>query len=615
MSDRPATFGSGSVPPPPASSSPSVSQQQPVASSSSSRTRRQRPVTYCLPPSSWAANVTEDDAQLSLHKLVAAQSQRQGFDAASSSALHELSHLTERFMLSIFAAASHGAELANRGSPSARDLIYSLETHGLPIAELRHFARDQEQQAAPPSQKAQGKARATFPAPTARSVEAAADHQYGWTDPTSAFLPSDSDTDEQSDAWSVSSESDGGGSNANRRAALAARVQRRQQRIERAEAKRRRREQRMASDPTGSGLDVSALQEGERAWKRIADHVVPKHLPGRPPRHCWVETAAYPPNAYSSGGPGGSTASNPLVLVNRKLANARLVEASLRRLIQNTDSVAALAMAASRDGGGGRPAAAPAASADAAQHAGDSSASGVRSQQVGGQPSPRSGDSPYASAAEPSSSSAAAAGGHPSDGVFATPKLPSRASLTLRLKNKVSAPATPASILGVDAPPPMMTPLPLSRSRRGTLTSTPSGFPMLDPLLASPMTPAGGIGGPMTPYPPTPSSTAFGGQYFGSQAFGWNQRASFSDGAAGAFAVPRSRTASMAGLGVGPGGAGKGGADVDEQAEAGLPLRMPGAVNYKNVWYAPGSAGSGGAEAGSGGGANRGAKRMRKWKV
>ncbi|EPQ27879.1 uncharacterized protein PFL1_04623 [Pseudozyma flocculosa PF-1] len=573
MSDRPATFGSGSVPPPPASSSPSVSQQQPVASSSSSRTRRQRPVTYCLPPSSWAANVTEDDAQLSLHKLVAAQSQRQGFDAASSSALHELSHLTERFMLSIFAAASHGAELANRGSPSARDLIYSLETHGLPIAELRHFARDQEQQAAPPSQKAQGKARATFPAPTARSVEAAADHQYGWTDPTSAFLPSDSDTDEQSDAWSVSSESDGGGSNANRRAALAARVQRRQQRIERAEAKRRRREQRMASDPTGSGLDVSALQEGERAWKRIADHVVPKHLPGRPPRHCWVETAAYPPNAYSSGGPGGSTASNPLVLVNRKLANARLVEASLRRLIQNTDS------------------------------------------QVGGQPSPRSGDSPYASAAEPSSSSAAAAGGHPSDGVFATPKLPSRASLTLRLKNKVSAPATPASILGVDAPPPMMTPLPLSRSRRGTLTSTPSGFPMLDPLLASPMTPAGGIGGPMTPYPPTPSSTAFGGQYFGSQAFGWNQRASFSDGAAGAFAVPRSRTASMAGLGVGPGGAGKGGADVDEQAEAGLPLRMPGAVNYKNVWYAPGSAGSGGAEAGSGGGANRGAKRMRKWKV
>ncbi|KAN0064368.1 hypothetical protein ACQY0O_002564 [Thecaphora frezii] len=572
-----------------------------TASGSSSRRPRQRPVTYCLPPPTFHANVTEADAQLYLHKLVAHQAKQQGFEATSSSALHELSHLVERFVLSLYASASHAAELANRDVPSARDLTYALETHGLPIPELRHFAREQQATEAYPhhlSERVQAKSRTTFAAPTPRIIPVDAstyrvDDRYAWIDPTSAFLASDSDSDSQSDAWSVTSESDGGGGHAHRRAAFEARVQRRKERREKAEARRKRREQKMASDETGQRVDVSALEEGERAWKKVADHIVPRHLPGRPPRHCWIETPAYPPNAYSSGGASGSVANNPLVLVNRKLANARLVEASLRKLIQTTDSVAALAFEASR------------ATQGATAEAGD------RTRQASANDQSEAADP--AAAGKPSSAPPPLPASSSADSVFAMPRLSSRAGLTLRLRNKVSTPTTPAP--GGADPGFMTTPL-LPRMQRNPMLTpgagapmtplTGSGFASLDPL-ASPATPIAGFGGPMTPYPPTPAD-AFSNHYFGSQlghTYSWSN--------ANATAIPRSRSGSIAAPGSAAAAASQGGEAMAVDGELTLPARLPGAVNYKNAWYSPGTSHASGKKAA--GAESRGVKRMRKWKV
>lgn len=109
----------------------------------------------------------------------------------------------------------------------------------------------------------------------------------------------------------------------------------------------------------------------------------------------------------------------------------------------------------------------------------------------------------------------------------------------------------------------------------------------LDPLM-SPVT-------PMTPYP----ATTPGGTFSASAQSGFN------------WTLPpglRSRTNSVA-L---PTAQAKP-AEVEDDAE--LQLRIPGAVNYKNVWYAPGSTIQSGGLASQRGAAKSATKRLRKWKV
>lgn len=116
----------------------------------------------------------------------------------------------------------------------------------------------------------------------------------------------------------------------------------------------------------------------------------------------------------------------------------------------------------------------------------------------------------------------------------------------------------------------------------------------------------------MTPYPPPTPSGVYG------HCFGSQPNASSAAAGAGGY---RSRSQSIVA------------AHSDSYTGEGAPteqlgVRVPGPINYKNVWYAPGStiasgglAGAGAsvksATAGSAGNGNhpRSVKRMRKWKV
>ncbi|SNX88060.1 uncharacterized protein MEPE_06771 [Melanopsichium pennsylvanicum] len=584
--------------------------------------RKQTSITRCPPlmvPASTSRvpysvpYVDESSARETLSQLIAVQAKRAGFDSTTASALHEVNQLTKKFLTSVFSAATHAAELSCRDQPSARDLIYALETHGQPIRELRDFHHEQlrdgdaEDDSKQASAKARGKAREhakqpeTFVARRGFSkLHRGVDDEQGeesWAKATTSFLPSDSDEGSEMDTWSVSSDSDD--EHGNRRAAVQARVNKRKHDLSRAAAKRERRQakfgQSTSVDQTArfssSARDLRALTSGEQAWHRIADHIVPRHLPGMPPRHAWVQTPAYPTNAYgSSFGVAGEEAGtvqerrDPLMLVNRKLANARLVEASLRKLIQNTDGAAAVAYASStKDGASGNP---PLLEKEA--------------------PTP------------PPDAPATNSG-------FIVPKTPasSGSGLTLRLKSKISLPSS-----SFNSPSQPSTPF---RSRRSSTAAlggassasgvpgTPLGIGMSmgwggEPLM-SPLTPVSATaGGPMTPYPPTPVGVY--GHYFGS-----NPNASSAAGGVGGY---RSRSQSI----VATGADAYAGATVEDGGDGGadkLGVRVPGPVNYKNVWYAPGSTIASGGLAGgagsnnktSGGSGNhpRSVKRMRKWKV
>lgn len=629
----------------PDASQPTASvPEQPDAEKPYRPKRKQRPITHCPPLASLASSsslssstrcvpylipyVDENSANESLHQLIAVQAKGAGYDATTASALHEVSQLTKKFLTSVFTAATHAAELSCRDQPSARDLIYALETHGQPIRELRDFHRQQVREGKEQddrkqaSAKARGKARENVAAPeTYRAKRRSRLHaktdsenlpdeeNNDWMEGNNAFLPSDSDDSSELDAWSVSSESDD--EHGNRRAAVQARVAKRKHDVARAQAKRERRLAKLrqpnttaadpaaASSPTSvtSARDLRALTSGEQAWRRIADHIVPRHLPGMPPRHAWVQTPAYPTNAYSSslGGEEDEYGAvkekkDPLMLVNRKLANARLVEASLRRLIQNTDGAAAVAYASSAKAGSGQ-------------------ASGEQS---------RAEPAPAPSATIPASSTS---------GGFAVPKTPASSGgsgLTLRLKNKLSLPSS-----ALNSPSQPSTP---SASRRASTAAfgstsasgvpgTPLGISMSmgwggEPLM-SPLTPVsanpGAGGGMITPYPPTPGGVY--GHYFGS-----NPQAA-SGGPGGYRSRSQSIVVANADPYAGTIGAGDGSAGVDN-----LGVRVPGPVNYKNVWYAPGSTiASGGLAGGAASGQSaksasnsnhpRSGKRMRKWKV
>ncbi|KAJ1018580.1 hypothetical protein NDA16_004862 [Ustilago loliicola] len=614
--------------------------------------RKQKPITHCPPLASLASSysasgstrrvpysipyVDERSANESLHQLIAVQAKRAGYDATTASALHEVSQLTKKFLTSVFTAATHAAELSCRDQPSARDLIYALETHGQPIQELRDFYRQQlrdgeeQDERKQASAKARGKARENAATPETyrakrrsrlakegEAEELIGEENKDWMEGSNAFLPSDSDDGSGLDAWSVSSESDD--EHGNRRAAVQARVAKRKHDLARSHAKKERRLAKLrqsnstaadqaapsSSTSSTSARDLRALTSGEQAWRRIADHVVPRHLPGMPPRHAWVQTPAYPTNAYGSslGGEEEKDGAvkekkDPLMLVNRKLANARLVEASLRRLIQNTDGAAAIAYASSAKTGG----------ADTPTTGGRASGEQSRAE-----PAP----APSATIATSSS------------GGFAVPKTPASSGgsgLTLRLKNKLSL---PSSALNSTSQP--STPTASRRASTAAFGSTSASGVSETPLgigismgwggepLISPLTPVsanpGAGGGLMTPYPPTPGGVY--GHYFGSNP----QAAS---GGPGGY---RSRSQSVVAANADPyagalgGGDGSSGAGVDK-----LGVRVPRPVNYKNVWYAPGSTIASGGLAGgtasgqvakSAAGSNhpRSVKRMRKWKV
>ncbi|GAC97388.1 hypothetical protein PHSY_004973 [Pseudozyma hubeiensis SY62] len=594
--------------------------------------RKQKPTTHCPPLTSIASSsrvpysiphIDEPSANEALFQLIAVQAKRAGFDATTSSALHEVSQLAKNFLTSVFSAATHAAEMSSRDQPSARDLIYALETHGQPIRELRDFHRKEPVDDADETSKARAKAKEhasapkTYPARTraARRIRDAGsvrEENEDWTQASDAFLPSDSDDGSEMDAWSVSSDSDD--EHGNRRAAVHARVMKRKHDNARALAKQQRRQEKLRQPSSGeqststSSRDLRALTSGEQAWRRVANHVVPRHLPGMPPRHAWMQTPAYPTNAYGSllGGAGDADEEaskgkrDPLVLVNRKLANARLVEASLRKLIQNTDGAAASAYASSSTH---TKAAITTSSADQA-------ASAAARKEV----------SPTSSAPPPSTSVAASASGG-----FAVPKTPasgaSVSGLTLRLNRKISLSAS-----AFNSPTQTQPSTPIASRRASTAlgvggaasasgaSGTPIGMGMSmgwggEPLM-SPLTPASANpGGFPTPYPPTPVGAY--GQYFGSGASG---------AGAGGY---RSRSQSIVGAhGEAYGGALTGAGDGSgATAPDQLGVRLPGAVNYKNVWYAPGSTIASGGLAASGASAKstgnhpRSVKRMRKWKV
>ncbi|SPO31936.1 uncharacterized protein UTRI_06658_B [Ustilago trichophora] len=594
--------------------------------------RKQRSITHCPSLTSIASSsripysiphVDQHSANEALFQLIAVQATRAGFDATTASALHEVSQLTKKFLTSVFSAATHAAELACRDQPSARDLLYALETHGQPIRELRDFHREQlrdgqgEDARKQASAKARGKARVNVSAPqtykakrrTSRSrvEKESEDEDADWVEGSNSFLPSDSDDGSEMDAWSVSSESDD--EHGNRRAAVHARVAKRKYDISRVLAKKERRQAKFrqpnSADQGNASLsswtrDLRALTSGEQAWRRVADHVVPRHLPGMPPRHAWVQTPAFPTNAYGSSLGGadqeegaGKERKDPLMLVNRKLANARLVEASLRKLIQNTDGAAAMAYASSTRNG--------------ATAAGGS---GVQS------PADKEINAPTGASA---TSTATSSGG------FVVPKTPASgggSGLTLRLKSKISlpnsalhSPSQPSTPIGSRRP---STAALGANGNASGVPGTPLGMGMSmgwggEPLM-SPLTPVSATaGGPMAPYPPTPGGVY--GHYFGS-----NPNAA--PGAGGY----RSRSQSIVASNVDSYGGTLGG-DSGVGGDK-LGVRVPGPVNYKNVWYAPGSTIASGGLAGGGGnpqsGARTGAtssnhprsvKRMRKWKV
>lgn len=608
-----AIFGGGSSTASPAPSQPAPSSlpeaQQPASQPSEPQPttastpapykhkRKRRPVTHCAPLSSVASSsrvpysiphVDSAGCEQALRQLIAVQATRAGFDAATLSAMHEVEQLTNRFLTSVFAAASHAAELACRDQPSARDLLYALETHGQPVRELRAFHRQQldradDRQAA--AATARNKAAHHASHPQIHRLDSAGSRSH---DDDADMLPSDSDEGSEMDAWSVSSHSDD--EHPNRRAAVHARASKRKHDRARILAKKQRRLDKLAAtggaDASGPGSgasarDLRALTSGEQAWRRIADHVVPRHLPGMPPRHSWMQTPAYPTNAYGASLGADDEAESvrakdPLMLVNRKLANARLVEASLRRLIQNTDSAAAVAYAATRTSGE------DAASAD---------------------PAPANTDKEMA---------ASDASG------FAVPKAPASGALTLRLKNKISQPSsTLTSPSQPSTPQASRRPSAIAiATHAGTSTPTPLGMAMGwggEPLM-SPLTPvsatlgSSAAAGAMTPYPPTPGGVY--GHYFGS-----NPGAAGAEGGGGY----RSRSQSIAaGAGVDPYATAAPDAGTDK-----LGIRVPGPVNYKNVWYAPGSSIVGGGIGGGPGAAAataannhpRSVKRLRKWKV
>uniref|UniRef100_V5E9G9 Transcription initiation factor TFIID subunit 8 n=1 Tax=Kalmanozyma brasiliensis (strain GHG001) TaxID=1365824 RepID=V5E9G9_KALBG len=537
----------------------------------------------------------------------ATQAKRAGFDATTASALNEVSQLMKKFLTSVFSAATHAAELSCRGQQSARDLIYALETHGQPIRELRDFHRQQVREADEEDEKnkagAQARSKAsehasapaTYKAKGRRAEKARQpadseqDEEEDWTQGSNAFLPSDSDDGSEMDAWLVSSDSDD--DHGNRRGAVHARVMKRKHDIARTLAKRQRRQDKLRPPVTGelgpsastssSARDLRALTSGEQAWRRVADHIVPRHLPGMPPRHAWMQTPAFPTNAYGSSFGGADdddeetnkSKKDPLLLVNRKLANARLVEASLRRLIQNTDGAAALAYSAS------------------STRNSDSSTTVEKD-------APAKVNVPPA-IASPAPAPSATTGG------FAVPKTPA-SGLTLRLNRKISLPAS-----AFNSPSQPSTPL---GSRRPSIANfgntssvtapgTPLGIGMSlgwggEPLM-SPLTPvSASVGGPITPYPPTPGGVY--GHYFGSNP--------------NAAVIPsRSRSQSIVAANAEPYSGGEGNAEQ-------LGVRVPGPVNYKNVWYAPGSTIASGGLAGGAttsktGNHPRSVKRMRKWKV
>lgn len=602
--------------------------------------RKQKSITYGAPLASVTSSrripgsiphIDELSANEALFQLIAVQAKRAGFDAATSSALHEVSQLAKKFVTSVFSAATHAAELSSRDQPSARDLIYALETHGQPIRELHDFHRQQLVDGASETSYARAKAKEHATAPqtyTPRKRSSLRDRQTelgsaneDWVQGSNAFLPSDSDDGSELDAWSVSSDSDY--EYGNRRAAVHARVMKRKHDIARVLSKKQRRQDKLrqltSSEPgnstsSSSARDLRALTSGERAWRRIADHVVPRHLPGMPPRHAWMQTPAYPTNAYGTlpGGTGDDDEEaskgkrDPLILVNRKLANARLVEASLRKLIQNTDRAAASAYAASSTTNGtAATSAEPSSSAAEPQVATPTSASFATTVATG-----------------------VVTGG------FAVPKTPASGSgasgLTLRLNRKISLPASAFNSPTQTQPStPITSRRPSNAAPVGSVASasgapgTPLGMGMSmgwggEPLM-SPLTPVSAtLGGPMTPYPPTPGGVY--GHYFGSSV-----NTGHGSGASGY----RSRSQStVTGHGDVYGGALTGGGDSNGGAAADqLGVRVPSAVNYKNVWYAPGSTiASGGlaasgasakssAGAGAGGNHPRSVKRMRKWKV
>ncbi|CDU22002.1 uncharacterized protein SPSC_00632 [Sporisorium scitamineum] len=592
--------------------------------------RKQKSITHCPPPTSIASSsrhtysipyVDESSANEALFQLIAVQAKRAGYDATTASALHEVSQLTKKFLTSVFSAATYAAELSCRDRPSARDLVYALETHGQPIRELRDFHRQQSDSGV--EQDARAKARQHASAPktyTARKngsrTDAASEQgeQEDWKQGSEAFLPSDSDDGSELDAWSVSSDSDD--EHANRRAAVHARVMKRKHDVARALAKKKRRQAKLRqptqSEPgqpassSSSARDLRALTSGEQAWRRVADHIVPRHFPGMPPRHAWMQTPAFPSNAYSSslGGAGdqddeaSKVKKDPLILVNRKLANARLVEASLRRLIQNTDGAAAVAYAASSTRNGATTANADPPSSTAEKDPAATSA---------------------VSAAAPSAARAPAA----ASGEFVVPKTPASGGggggLTLRLNRKITLPTS-----ALNSPSTPSTPIGSRRPSNAALvggagTASTSGAPGT-PLgmgmsmgwgggpLMSPLTPvSAAAGGPMTPYPPTPNGVY--GHYFGSQP-----------NASTAAGGNRSRSQSIVATQTDPYAG-------DNTATEQLGVRVPGPINYNNVWYAPGSTIASGGLAGAGASAAKSAangvnsnhprsvKRMRKWKV
>ncbi|PWN47007.1 hypothetical protein IE53DRAFT_390867 [Violaceomyces palustris] len=594
--------------------SSSTSQTSFSNQASGSRAYRVSRTTHYLPPHSSPARVSEQDARLAAYKLIAFHSQRKGFSSATQSSLHEVHHLLKLYVSSLFSSANHAAELGQRSKISARDLVYSLETHGTSVDELSEFLREQtlEESASNESKgysaKALGKLRQTFSAPV--PVQPLDSSSKKWLDPTSSFLPSDSDTDSDTGYWSHSSASEN--------ELIYSRKAEYQKFVKRKEKRSRREERRKKVEAKirEKGSAAEAIAVDDAVWRRVAEGIIPSHLPGKPPRHTWLQTPSFPTNAYAVDDAalrGKSSTTAPIALVNRKLANARLVESSLRKLIQATDGAAARAYAASilsREKKGVEK--------GKVETESDTQGGATGSNKISpnsGPPSQPSAQTPPSEAApsnaDPSHADNVAPPASPSTKKDATgdqhlqqepPSTPftetnpartrTRTGLTLRLKSSSNLNG------GLNSPAIFSSPAPLtagmtlpSRSRRNTQNSVPPSGIIFGAAgkeeggierggLNSPMTPGyGSSGGPVTPYPPTP--LGLGGQFFGSQ-----QQSSI----------------------------GIGGEDLRDEIQLGA--RMPGTVNYKNVWYDPSVKAS--AKNAKRKGLNEtggGAKRLRRWKV
>ncbi|GAA5820211.1 hypothetical protein JCM3770_006062 [Rhodotorula araucariae] len=292
---------------------------------------------------------------LVLHKLVAAELERNGFDAAAADALDECEGVVAEFLASLTEYAHALAELGRRHVPSAADVVAASEALGAGgagalLGELRRTRRRD----APPTAALQiTYTRARVPTPPGPLLASDDEDDGGTgadalaspppTPPLSPLAPLDDDDDDDDAEFeevlplSLSTAAAGAGAAtkqsaaAERRAARAAQLSAREAAAaqRRAERERRRRERRRRDE---------------------ADPLRASWLPALPPKHSWKQTPVYPQSAPPPPLPPpisrtqqapSAIALAHLSTLRARLNDSQLVSSSLRNLIRRTRGAAA----------------------------------------------------------------------------------------------------------------------------------------------------------------------------------------------------------------------------------------------------------------------------------